>query len=98
MKKIISLLSALIFAAIFISGCGPSAVVVRERPAPPRYSQPLAPGPNYIWVSGEWIIRHGRYQYRNGYWVASRRSRVHYVEGHWESRRNGWVWVHGYWR
>ena len=98
MKKFLFLISIFTFMAIFIAGCGPSSVVVRDRPYPPRYSQPLAPGPNYIWVSGEWIPRHGRYVYRKGYWVRPRPGHYNYVEGHWQSRRRGWVWIPGHWR
>jgi hypothetical protein len=98
MKRTIFLLSTLFFVFIFISGCGPSVVVVRERPLPPRYSQPLAPGPNYIWVSGEWLGRRGGYEYRQGYWVVARPGHLHYIEGHWQRRRHGWFWVRGYWR
>jgi len=98
MKKIIFLLSTLFFVLIFIAGCGPSYVVVRERPMPPKYSQPLAPAPNYIWVSGEWVGHRGRYEYRKGYWVVAHQGHFNYVEGHWQRRRHGWFWVRGYWR
>ncbi|HUZ58949.1 MAG TPA: hypothetical protein VMU83_09215 [Hanamia sp.] len=98
MKKIIFFLSTLFVILLFVSGCGPSAVVVRERPMPTGYSHPLAPGPNYIWVSDEWIVRGGRYEYRKGYWVAARPGHLHYIGGHWQHKRRGWFWVRGYWR
>ncbi len=97
MKKILFFVTTLIFITIFIAGCRPS-YVVRDRPYAPRYSQPLAPGPGYIWVSGEWVPRHGTYQYRRGYWAPARRGHMNYVEGHWQSRRGGWVWMPGHWR
>ncbi len=98
MKKLLFLISTFVFITIFIAGCGSSSLAVKDRPHPPLYSQPLAPGPNYIWVSGEWIPRHRRYVYRKGYWVHMRPGHVIYVEGHWHSRRRGWVGIPGYWR
>lgn len=98
MKKFIASLSVVIFAAIIMTGCGPSEVIVKERPEPPRYSQPLAPGPEYIWVSNEWVVKNGVYEYRKGYWVPVSNKHRHYAEGYWESRKNGWVWISGHWK
>ncbi len=98
MKKIFLLLSTLFFILIYVAGCGPTAVVVRERPyPPPMYVRPVAPAPNYIWVSGEWIYRGNGYVYRQGYWRAPRPRYHYYTEGHWQQRRQGWVWIHGHW-
>ncbi len=97
MKKFFATLSLLFIVLIFITGCGPSSVTVRTRPEPPYYARPMAPGPNYVWIDGEWI-RSGRgYAYRHGYWMAPRPRYHAYISGHWERRRHGWYWVHGYW-
>ena len=98
MKKIISLLSALFFVMIFITSCGPSAVVVRERPYAPRYERPAAPGPNYVWVAGEWVTHRNGYVYRQGYWAYQRPRHMFYIPGQWQNRRHGWVWIHGHWQ
>ncbi len=97
MKKILFLLSTLFFVLIFAEGCGPSRMVVRERPAPAVYVRPVAPSPAYIWVDGNWI-RHGRgYGYQHGYWVAPQPHHRYYVPGHWQKRRRGWSWARGHW-
>lgn len=53
MKKIISSVGSLFVLLIFLAGCGPSSVAVRDRPARPHYARPAAPGPNYTWVDGD---------------------------------------------
>jgi hypothetical protein len=98
MKKLIFLLGTLFFVAVFVAGCRPSAVVVRDRPYPPHYVQPAAPGPNYVWVSGEWVRKGRGYAYHQGYWVAPARNHRHYITGHWQRRGHGWVWASGHWR
>lgn len=82
-------LSALIF-----SSC--AAHIVAERPAPPPFVRPVAPGHGYVWIDGDWYINGGRYTWREGYWAPARKK--HWVSGHWASRRNGWYWQRGHWR
>lgn len=97
MKKILSTAGILFFILLFMAGCGPSYVVVGTRPVAPVYARPIAPGPNYIWVEGEWI-RSGRgYVYNRGYWAPPRARYHRYIPGHWQQRRNGWFWVRGRW-
>lgn len=93
MKKLI-LLSALFFILIFISGCGPSAMVVRERPEPPYYVRPVAPAPGYVWIDGNWMWRGNQYVYKQGYWAAPRPG-IRYSPGHWQRKRKGWIWKRG---
>ena len=82
---------------IFFAGCKSSRVVVRERPVPPHYSQPLAPGPNYVWHSGEWIRHRHTYIYKQGFWIKAHPGQRYYSSGHWQRRRDGWIWIPGYW-
>ncbi len=97
MKLRIYLLGILAATLIFLAGCGPSAVVVRTQPQPPVYVRPIAPGPGYIWVDGDWI-HHGRhYNYRKGYWLAPSTRYRQYRPGRWQQRRNGWYWIPGRW-
>ncbi|MEO5942076.1 MAG: hypothetical protein ABIP30_14205 [Ferruginibacter sp.] len=94
MKKFIA--AIIVIASISLVGCGPSNVVVRERPVVPVYVRPVQPNPSYIWVEGGYV-RSGRgYVYRQGYWVAQRRGRV-YHQGYWKQTRRGYVWVNGRW-
>jgi hypothetical protein len=96
MKNYILIIFAVI--AIGLSSCGPSAVVVRTRPEPPIYSRPYSPGPNYVWVDGEWIWRGNQYVYKQGYWAPIRRKNDIYVQGHWRAGKGGWYWVPGHWK
>lgn len=97
MKKIIFLSTAFLILIFFLGSCRSSAVVVRERPAPPYYVRPVPPRPGYIWVDGNWITSGPGYVYRQGYWVAPRPQHQRYVSGHWQHKKQGWVWKKGHW-
>ncbi|MEO9021233.1 MAG: hypothetical protein ABI237_17415 [Ginsengibacter sp.] len=97
MKKVIFLVSTIFFVSIIMIGCR-SSLVVRDRPYPPSYERPIAPGPNHVWVTGEWVKRGRGYIYRPGYWSRQRGGHMYYISGHWQSRRQGWTWIRGYWR
>lgn len=97
MKKYI-LLIMISFSALIFSSCGPTAVVVRTRPEPPMYARPIAPGPNHVWVDGEWVWNGREYVYKLGYWAPVRRRSGYYVSGHWKAGRGGWYWVPGHWK
>jgi WXXGXW repeat (2 copies) len=77
-------------------GCGPSEMVVSDRPADPVYVRPVAPGPGYVWIDGDWYWRGGNYTYRRGYWAAPRVHRV-YTPGTWHQRGSGWYRQRGGW-
>lgn len=98
MKKIFLILSTCFLLLISISGCGPSQVVVRERPIAPRYERPVPPGPGFVWVTGEWVRHRNGYVYRKGYWAHQRYGHMYYIPGKWVSKRQGWVWTPGHWR
>ncbi|MDP4263262.1 MAG: YXWGXW repeat-containing protein [Bacteroidota bacterium] len=95
MKKI--LFACLLTTTPFIFySCGPMEITVSDRPSPPVYVRPVSPGPGYIWIEGDWIVRDGHYHWREGHWVRNR-NRV-WIGGSWESRNNGWYWRRGHWR
>jgi len=98
MKKLFPLLMALLLSAVLITGCGPAYIAVGTRPEPPVYARPLPPGPNYLWIEGEWVWSSGAYVYRRGYWAPPRSHYHHYIPGHWQQRSHGWVWISGHWR
>jgi hypothetical protein len=81
---------------LFFSACVPGEITVSARPEPPYYARPASPGVGYVWIDGEWIVRGGRYHWREGYWRRSG-TRV-WIGGSWESRNNGWYWRRGHWR
>ncbi len=90
-------LAAIIICSVALASCGPSRVVVTDRPAVPYYQRPMPPGPNYMWVDGDWIIRNRHYEYQHGYWAAPRYNR-RWENGRWYQSRHGWQWQRGYWR
>ncbi len=98
MKKYFLQIAIILFTAIALSSCGPTRVVVANRPSAPVYARPAAPGPAYVWVSGEWIRQNGNYTWREGYWAPRLHNRNGWVEGHWSARKGGWYWVPGHWR
>ncbi|MGN6249049.1 MAG: hypothetical protein ACTHNG_11905 [Ginsengibacter sp.] len=97
MKKV-HFISPFIIIFFFVASCRQSRVVVRERPVPPHYVQPLAPGPGYIWHGGEWIKYRHTYVYHKGFWMKAPGSHRSYIEGHWVRRRAGWIWIPGHWQ
>jgi hypothetical protein len=97
MKKIIIQLSILTALTFAFAGCGPGGVIVTARPEAPYYNRPVSPGPDYVWIDGDWEWVGGRYVYHNGYWGRPRAHRA-WVAGSWEQRGNGWRWRRGHWR
>jgi len=96
MKKNLFMGFAFSAALFFFSSCGPSELTVSTRPEPPYYARPYSPGPGYVWVEGDWVVRNGRYHYREGHW-ARPGTRV-WVNGTWVPRGGGYYWKRGYWR
>lgn len=96
MKKLLFLL-LLISGIITFSGCGPTRYTVVSQPVAPAYARPVAPGPQYVWVDGDWYWSSGRYVYRNGYWARPRVRHI-YMPGAWVSTPRGYYWRRGHWR
>ena len=94
--KTITTFGIAIILAFSLAGCEPGSVIVTARPETPYYARPVSPGPDYIWIDGDWQWVGGRYVYRNGYWGHPRGGRV-WVTGSWEQRGNGWRWRRGRW-
>lgn len=95
MKTIISISIALALALSF-AGCEPGGVIVTARPEVPYYERPFQPGPDYIWIDGDWVWVGGRYVYRNGHWDHPHPNR-HWEGGRWEQHGDGWKWRRGRW-
>ena len=95
MKKLIFILIAVV-TAISISSCEGS-YYVSERPADVYYERPVAPGPDYVWISGDWVWTGGSYHWHHGYWDRPRTGHV-WVEGSWHSDHKGYKWNHGHWQ
>jgi hypothetical protein len=94
MKKI---LLAIVFTTIVFTlvSCEGSYIVTSQ-PVAPYYVRPIAPGPGYIWIDGDWMFEGGTYVWHEGYWGLPR-GRRNWQAGHWENRNNGWHWHRGGW-
>ncbi len=97
MKKLTVISSFLLVLAIFLAGCGPSAVVVRERPVAPVVVRPVAPGAGYVWVEGNYVRRGRGYVYSPGYWAVPPRGRSAYRPGYWVQSPRGYYYKRGRW-
>jgi len=75
-----------------------STVVVQQAPPPPPVETiVVAPGPNYVWIGGEWIWA-GGWVWRAGYWGFPPRGYSVWVGGRsWHDGR-GWHAERGHWR
>jgi len=94
MKKISIFSVMLISLTMLLMSCGPSEVVVRERPVEPVYVRPATPGPGYVWVEGAWVRSGRSYVYRQGYWARPQYGRT-YRPGYWVQGRRGWYYKQG---
>jgi len=95
MKKI-ACLALLAFVFLLISGC----VIARPRMAPPppkKDIRPAKPGPEFLWIEGNWIWSSGQYTWSKGFWVKKKPGK-NWVPGRWEKRGRHWVWIKGRWR
>ena len=74
--------------------------IVTARPERPAVvvERPRAPGPEFIWVDGEWrwSKREHRYIWAEGYWIRPKRGNE-WVPGHWVDVRGGSEWIRGHW-
>lgn len=95
MKKV--LLAALAFATtIIVESCEPSEITVGTRLQQPYYTRPISPGQDYVWIDGDWGVRHHHYYWMEGRWE---RPGTHiWISGSWESRPSGWYWRRGHWQ
>ena len=72
----------------------PVEVFVNEAPPPPRHERIYpAPGPDYLNWQGRWVWISGRYERHPHYHPGAA-----WIDGHWENRRGGFVWIEGSWR
>lgn len=89
-----------VFAAsciIAIASCTVEGGVVERRPADVVFIRPAAPGPEYVWVSGDWFWSGGTYRWHEGYWANTRHGSA-WVDGHWDHVGQGYRWQRGHWK
>lgn len=93
MKKSITFIVSVAFLFI-ISSC--SSGYVDSEPTYVEVARPSSPGPNYVWINGDWQWRNNTYQHQNGYWDKPRNGKK-YTQGHWEKGKRGNHWNNGRW-
>jgi len=89
------LLALGILSCTLMTGC--SAGYVTTRPADVIYSRPVSPGPEYVWIGGEWEWSGGNYRWREGSWQRHREGRA-WKSGYWENGNKGYRWHRGNWQ
>ena len=92
-----NLVAGIMVGLIIIAFSSCAGELVAARPADVIYTRPVAPGPDYIWISGDWVWTGGTYVWHEGYWDRPRTGKV-WHEGRWEAHGNGWRWNRGRWK
>ena len=84
-----------------VTTTGPATREVLVAQAPPAVrveTQPVPPGPAYVWTSGYWRWTGAQYVWVPGTWIARPTPAAVWVAGHWVRRPGGWVWIAGHWQ
>ena len=75
----------------------PTTVVATPPPPPPVETVVVAPGPDYVWIDGEWIWS-GRWVWVAGHWGYPPHPHAVWVRGYWSHGPDGWHQSRGHWR
>lgn len=76
----------------------PQSVVVEQAPPPPPVETVVvAPGPDYVWVDGEWNWQ-GRWVWIGGHWGYPPHPHAVWIVGRSWHDHYGWHHERGYWR
>jgi len=74
-----------------------TVVVAQPPPPPPAETVVLAPGPDYVWIAGEWAWN-GHWVWVAGHWGYPPYARAVWVRGYWYQGPRGWYRSPGHWR
>ncbi|HTP48394.1 MAG TPA: hypothetical protein VMQ50_15890, partial [Casimicrobiaceae bacterium] len=103
-QRLSSQISRLLFAVVLAVGMAPAsqgAVFVSVAIAPPPipvYTQPICPGPGYIWAPGYWAWDPvSGYYWVPGAWVIAPFVGALWTPGYWGWANGAYVWHAGYW-
>ena len=83
-----------IFSGVMLAGC--SVGYVTTPPQDVTYVRPVSPGPDYVWIGGDWVWTGGGYHWREGFWRHPRDG-YSWQSGHWENGGRGYRWHKGGW-
>lgn len=86
----VTLIPAASQAGVFVS-------VAIAPPVLPVYTQPLCPGPGYLWTPGYWAYGDAGYFWVPGVWVLPPRVGVLWTPGYWGWSGGLYIWNAGYW-
>ena len=96
MTKKLILIIAIAGSLFGMTGCVADGYV-EAQPGDVVYARGVAPGPDYIWIDGDWVWGGGRYSWHNGYWGHPRPGRA-WVGGSWNHGARGYHWNRGHWK
>ncbi|HEY3860939.1 MAG TPA: YXWGXW repeat-containing protein [Verrucomicrobiae bacterium] len=97
--------SCLLAAGCAVEATGPvpagggEVYVNSELPPPPEVDyQTPTPGPDYVWIGGEWGWEGRRWAWHGGHWDRPPHAGVHWAPGRYEVRGSRRVYHRGGWR
>ena len=77
---------------------GAGFVYVESAPPPVRYEVvTVAPGPEYVWISGYWVYSGVQYMWVSGRWDRPPSGYTVWVRPRYERQRGGWLYKPGHW-
>lgn len=76
----------------------PPVIVQQAPPPPPVETVVVSPGPDYIWVDGEWVWGGGSWVWVHGHWGYPPHPHAVWIVGRSWHDRYGWHHERGYWR
>lgn len=82
--------SASSFGGVFVN-------ITIAPPVLPVYTQPVVPGPDYIWTPGYWAYGPDGYFWVPGTWVLAPRAGLLWTPGYWGFAGGIYAWHAGYW-
>jgi WXXGXW repeat (2 copies) len=94
MKNVI--LAMAIACGLAATGCAVDGYVDAQ-PGDVVYEQGVAPGPDYVWIDGDWVWGGGRYTWHQGHWDHGRAGHA-YQRGTWTHSSRGYHWNRGHWK
>lgn len=101
-KSYLGFLLLLMFGSLVMPVSAPAHVdigvsITVAPPAIPVYTQPICPGPNYIWTPGYWAWGPDGYYWVPGTWVVAPAVGLLWTPGYWGWGDGVYIWHAGYW-
>jgi hypothetical protein len=101
-KFYLGFLFLLMFGSLLMPVSAPAHVdvgvsITVAPPVIPVYTQPICPGPNYIWTPGYWAWGDDGYYWVPGTWVVAPAVGLLWTPGYWGWGDGVYLWHAGYW-